>query len=90
MELCRLEEGRAAVMTLPISPSKFLAAEASAVLSTLETIPEFAETMELIDSVSGVNLFHWSFFVRFKNEAMKGKALLRCFALGVAGPPGME
>ncbi|XP_019943433.1 myb-related protein A isoform X2 [Paralichthys olivaceus] len=34
---------------LPISPS-LLALEASTVLSTLQTIPEFAETMELIDS----------------------------------------
>ncbi|XP_034044585.1 LOW QUALITY PROTEIN: myb-related protein A-like [Thalassophryne amazonica] len=35
---------------LTISPSKFLADEAGTVLSTLHTIPEFAESMELMDS----------------------------------------
>lgn len=40
---------------LPVSPSKFLSVEASAVLCSLQTMPEFAETMELIESVSNRN-----------------------------------
>ncbi|KAG7272299.1 hypothetical protein CRUP_014184 [Coryphaenoides rupestris] len=35
---------------LPVSLSMFLASETSTVLSTLHAIPEFAETMDLIDS----------------------------------------
>uniref|UniRef100_A0A4W5QE75 MYB proto-onco like 1 n=1 Tax=Hucho hucho TaxID=62062 RepID=A0A4W5QE75_9TELE len=44
------EEGRGLQVQHHVSPSKFLSVEASSVLSTLQTIPEFAETMELIDS----------------------------------------
>ncbi|XP_051910472.1 myb-related protein A isoform X2 [Hippocampus zosterae] len=36
---------------LPVSPTKLSAVEASTVLSTLQTIRDFAETMELIDSM---------------------------------------
>uniref|UniRef100_A0A4W5PJD4 MYB proto-onco like 1 n=1 Tax=Hucho hucho TaxID=62062 RepID=A0A4W5PJD4_9TELE len=43
-------EGRGSAVYTPMSPSRFLAVEASAVLSSLQTIPEFAETLELIDS----------------------------------------
>lgn len=46
------EEARGLQVQHHISPSKFLSVEASSVLSTLQTIPEFAESMELIDSVS--------------------------------------
>ncbi|CAB1341053.1 unnamed protein product [Coregonus sp. 'balchen'] len=44
------EEGRGLQVQHDVSPSKFLSVEANSVLSTLQAIPEFAETMELIDS----------------------------------------
>ncbi|CAL9697972.1 unnamed protein product [Knipowitschia caucasica] len=46
----------------PVSPSKFLAIEASTVLSSLQTMPEFVETMELIDSDPGT----WSDMTNFE------------------------
>ncbi|XP_019750461.1 myb-related protein A [Hippocampus comes] len=44
------ENSRGTPGQLPVSPTKLLAVEASTVLSTLQTIRDFAETMELIDS----------------------------------------
>nr|XP_046148769.1 myb-related protein A isoform X1 [Oncorhynchus gorbuscha] len=45
------EEGRGLQVQHHVSPNKFLSVEANSVLSTLQTIPEFAESMELIDSM---------------------------------------
>ncbi|KAK2814831.1 hypothetical protein Q7C36_023097 [Tachysurus vachellii] len=50
VELGRAEKGCTPSAPLHVSPSKFLAVEASAVLSSLQTIPEFAETIDLIES----------------------------------------
>ncbi|XP_060143033.1 myb-related protein A isoform X5 [Globicephala melas] len=48
-EFYGLDENQA-VSAQQNSPTKFLAVEANAVLSSLQTIPEFAETLELIES----------------------------------------
>ncbi|KAK7879051.1 hypothetical protein WMY93_030804 [Mugilogobius chulae] len=55
----------------PVSPSKFLAVEASTVLSSLQTIPDFVETMELIDS----DPVTWSDITHF--EVTEAEALQR-------------
>uniref|UniRef100_A0A674A5P6 C-myb C-terminal domain-containing protein n=1 Tax=Salmo trutta TaxID=8032 RepID=A0A674A5P6_SALTR len=45
-----ITEGHGSALYTPVSPSRFLTMEASAVLYSLQTILEFTETLKLIDS----------------------------------------